>query len=307
MVNIILNKNKKYKKVVVKRRIAIKILLESELSFQNFYSQFEKEKNTILKVNFNGTKYSIGGKYCFPFTDAEAQLIMQSCRESNSFEQLIENAFSNDILNKFDFEIIDIESKTKQLLKWDYSELVVSAVYFHLEHLYKNYLNRQKKTFPSDKSFYELNILSNHLGLLFLNENYGKKLFAAIETTNLFRVYTYHWLFGFKELLRIYSRDIMKPNDKQDKEVFFNVVSRYFSVDFRNVSLYLQAFSHFIPLSLVNQVSKYTYLTKSVVVLHYIVKIYEIVFDSKKTQFLKHSDYVTFFSQLESELNSIIE
>lgn len=277
------------------------------MSFQNLYSQFEKEKNTILKVNFNGTKYSIGGKYCFPFTDAEAQLIMQSCRESNSFEQLIENAFSNDILNQLDFEIIDIESKTKQLLKWDYSELVVSAVYFHLEHLYKNYLNRQKKTFPSDKSFYELNILSNRLGLLFLNENYGKKLFAAIETTNLFRVYTYHWLFGFKELLRIYSRDIMKPDDKQDKEIFFNVVSRYFSVDFRNVSLYLQAFSHFIPLSLVNQVSKYTYLTKSVVVLHYIVKIYESVFDSKKTQFLKHSDYVTFFSQLESELNSIIE
>lgn len=149
--------------------------------------------------------------------------------------------------------------------------------------------------------------MSNRLGFLFLNENYGKKLFAAIETTNLFKVYTYHWLFGFKELLRIYSKDIMKRYDKQDKEVFFNVVSGYFSVDFQNVSFYLQAFSHFIPLSLVNQVSKYTYLTKSVVVLHYILKIYESGFDPQKTQFVKHADYVTFFSQLEFELNSIIE
>ena len=91
------------------------------------------------------------------------------------------------------------------------------------------------------------------------------------------------------------------------KKFFFNVVSRYFSVDFRNVSFYLQAFSHFIPLSLVNQVSKYTYLTKSVVVLHYIVKIYERVFDPRKAQFVKHADYVTVFAQLESELNSIIK
>ena len=302
-----LNKNKKYKKVVAKRGIAIKTLLKSELSFQNIYSQFEKEKKTTLKVNFNGTKYSIGGKCRFPFTDKEAQLIMQSCRGSNSFKQLISNAFSNDILTQLNFEITDIESKTKELLKWDYEELVVSAVYFHLENLYENYLNRQEKTYPKDKSFYELNILSSKLGLLFLNKNYGKKLFAAIETTNLFTVYSYHWLFGFNAFLRLFSRNIMKSADKQEKEVFFNVVSGYFSVDFQNVSFYLQAFSHFILLSLVNQVSKYTYLTKSVVVLHYILKIYESGFDPQKTQFVKHADYVTFFSQLEFELNSIIE
>ena len=43
-----LNKNKKYKKVVAKRGINIKTLLESELSFQNIYSQFEKKKKKLL-------------------------------------------------------------------------------------------------------------------------------------------------------------------------------------------------------------------------------------------------------------------
>lgn len=184
------------------------------------YTQFEKRKNTTLVFSFSGTKYSIKKKYRFSCTDEAAKLIIQSCMATNSLEQVNLNAFSNDILTQFNFENSDIEFKTLQLLNWDYAEIVVSAVYFYLENLYKNYLNRKNKIFFKDKSFYELDIVSSKLKLVFLNKNYGKKFFTVIESTDLLRIYSYHWLFGFNALLRFFSTNILKSSYNQEKYFF---------------------------------------------------------------------------------------
>lgn len=273
------NKDLQRKKCIIKRAQRIKILLETDLSYEKINSEFQKKRDTTLTVNFTCSEYSYGKKHRFPYNSESALTIIQSCQDyTNSFELLSNESFKDDLninLNKNILEnskflksSSDQEAyfQTLEISKLSYEDFVISAIYFHIEKLHENYLKRKQTS--KNKSFFELNAFSSDVGLFLLNHIYGKKLFATLENTNLFVKYPDSWLYGFVSVLRALGSDTMTSYETQDRLYFFKNISTSFLVNFQNILFYLKAFENFIPISVINQVGKYCYLTKSIYMLY---------------------------------------
>ncbi len=187
-----------------------------------------------------------------------------------------------------------------EILNWKYKDFVISAIYFHIEKLYETYLDRKK--FPKNKSFYELKAFSSTVGLLLLNSIYGKQVFTTLENTNLFERYPHCWLYGFTSVLHALGSDTINAYEKQDRLYFFQNITTRFPVNFYYILFYLKAFANFIPVSVINPVYKYCYLTKSVHLLYYILKKYENQFDFNLEQLKKEYVNYCFNTHLKNEL-----
>ena len=140
----------------------------------------------------------------------------------------------------------------------------------------------------------------------FLNRIYGKKLFATLKNTNLFVKSPDCWLYGFVSVLRSLGSDTINSYETQDRFYFFQNINKSFLVSFQNILFYLKAFENFIPISVINQVSKYCYLTKSIYMLYYILKLYQNNLNSHLSQFEKEYSHYEFTLNLTEELNKII-
>ncbi len=87
-----------------------------------------KKKNIPSIVNSTNTAYSVGKKFSFPFGRQEALLVFKAYIKSNSLDQLILNTFSGNNLEKYNFKIENTEKKNLELAKWDYNDVVISAI-----------------------------------------------------------------------------------------------------------------------------------------------------------------------------------
>lgn len=292
------------KEVILEQAIKMKNFLKKNFSFDSIYADCIKKKNIPSIVNFTNSAYSVGKKFYFPFGRQKALLVFEACVKSNSLDQLILNTFSENSLKKYNFKIENIEKKSLELAKWDYNDVVISAIYCHLSFLHQDYLERlERKNSSKNKSFYELIYLIPNLSILFLNKSYGKNLFNVIETTNLFKVYTSESLKGFNWVFRSQNKSLtFADRYSENRKWFFINVNEYFEINFQNISLYLQAFQDFIPLPLIKYVSSFCSETQTVYILHYIVQIYESFFDTTKTKQQQKNDYYTFISHIELEL-----
>jgi hypothetical protein len=133
----------KNKKVILEQATKIKIFLEKNFSFDIVHDSCIKKKNTTSIVNFTNTPYSCDKEYSFPFGPQEALLVFEACLKSNSLDQLIINTFSENNLKNYNFKIENIEQKSLELAKWDYNNIVISAIYCHLSFLHQEYLEKK--------------------------------------------------------------------------------------------------------------------------------------------------------------------
>ena len=166
----------------------------------------------------------------------------------------------------------------------------------------------ERKNYPKfkNKSFYELTFLIDDLSVLFLNKTYGKNLFNVIESTNIFKAYTYESLRGLDSTFRSQNENLSFINrDSKTRNWFFINVNETFDINFQNISLYLQPFQDFIPLPLIKHVSTLCYETKTVYLLHYLVQMYVSFFDITKTEQHQKNEYYKFISLIKVELEKL--
>ncbi len=297
-------------KCVIKYAHQIIILLQNDISYNAIINQIKKRGDQTPTVNFLNSKYAHAKKYRFLYSQESALSIINSCQYyTNSYELILNKYFEDDLnihssIQSLKHEDVELECEEMDLSNlenskfaksnlsqkayfesleisdWDYSDLIVSAVYFYIEKLYDTYLQRKK--FPKDQnkfytnnSFYELRAFSSTVALLLLNKIYGKKLFITLENTNLFVSYPDCWLYGFSGILHTLGSNTLTSFEKQDRLEFFQHISTRFPVNFYYISFYLKAFASFIPLSVINPVSKYCFLTKEIHILYYILKKYQ--------------------------------
>ncbi len=330
------NKEIKHKHCIKKRTKQIKSLLKTDLAYEVIVRQIQQQKKLSVTIHFLRSKYSKGKLYYFTYTAESAKYILDSCQHyTNSFD-LILRCYCEDDLNlhsyisglqnysvepeneEFDSSFLENSNftksnltqenyfKTLEVSNWSYQHFVVSALYFHLETVYHTYLKRCETA--RDKAFHEFALFNNETGLHLLNNIYGEELFIALQSTNIFIVYADCALRGLASVLYFTGFDYISSYETKNRLDFFQYINNTdeeLTPNFRYILFYLKFFENFIPLSVIDLVRKYCYLTKSVHVLYYILKKYENILNTTlNEQKKKYSDYV-FSTHLENELNNI--
>lgn len=324
-------------KCIIERAKQIQALLKTDLCKNRINQQIKKKFNVNQEINFDNSKYSNGKQYCFPYSPQNALSIINNCQYHDNLYELLINGYHEGDLNlhssletiedewiqpefeneKFDSSVLtnskfaqsNLSKKayfdTLEISSWSYEDVIVSAIYYHLKNLYYAYLKRIRTS--ENKSFFELTTFSSRVALLLLNNIYGKQLFVALQTTNLFVVYRDCWLYGFTSALKSLGLDVTRPYEIQDRLYFFKYINKNFLANFNYISFYLQAFENFIPQVAIDLVSKCCNLTKSVHVLYYILKMYQNALNSTLTNEKKNNQYCYFSNSLENELHAALK
>ena len=190
--------------------------------------------------------------------------------------------FNASILEKSKFARLNLSQKhyfqTLEIANGSYEDFIISAIYYYLEILNVRYLKRIE--FSSDKTFTEFTRFSGYGARFLLNRIFGKQLFIILQSTNLFLIYAYSWLYGFTITLQTFGSDKFGPYETRDRAYFFDTITMHFPANFRNIRFYLDALSDFIPKLVMYTIRKYCYVTKSTHVLYYVLKKYQNIFNS---------------------------
>lgn len=100
----------------------IENFLETEISYFEITKQTETK--AIVEANFSNSKFSKGKKYHFPYSNASAIAIIDSCQYyTNSFELLLNTYFTDDL--NWHSSIHSLEDEVQEVaLEWRYGGFV---------------------------------------------------------------------------------------------------------------------------------------------------------------------------------------
>lgn len=330
------NKNLR-KKCISKRAKQIKNLLETNISYKAIAQQIKQTTIPNLEIQLSNSKFSKNKKHYFPYGWESAKKIIDHCQHHGDIYTVLLAEYFQDELNihssiqslknegiEIEFEKLVAEElensrfvksnlsqtdyfQSLEISNWTYEEIVISAVFFHIEHLYEAY--SKEKEISKHKPFFELECFSALVALLLLNPTYGKQLFDTLQNMNLFVLYPDYWLSAFASVITSHGHNDRKlPFSQQNRLQFLKEMTLYYKdgINFHYILFYLKPFSHFIPPSVIHSVFKYCLLTKSVHVLYYILEKYRIHFNSLRTTDIKKKQYFDFLftCNLEAELNA---
>lgn len=315
---------------------SIENLTKTHLSYSEIKKQVEIKTITKNKINFSNSKYGQNGKFRFPYNFQGAQAILDRAQfHTDSFTLIINTYFESDLNlhssidslqeevdetdvrdvfgyideeflenSKFAKSDIDQESyfQTLEIATWSYSDLVVSAAFFYLENLYNNYLEKKKRF--SANSFSGLKLFASEMAFLFLNKIYGKSLFGVLQQTNIFFIYPESWFYGFISVFCRTETSNSKFLENQDRDYFYKKLPNIGlgNLNFCHVALYLKSFNNFIPEVVINEVFKYSYRTRTIHVLYYVLKKYQNYFDPNLTENQKEQNDEYLTMHLKNEL-----
>lgn len=188
-----------------------------------------------------------------------------------------------------------------KIASWSYENFIVSAIFFYLENFYVSYL--EKKSFSPSKSFSELQSLSSSIALFFLHKIYGKALFSALQSTNIFTLYPEYWVSAFILNLQSVGTTSFKSYEFQDRLYFYKKIEEHCSgnLNFFHILFYLKTFD-FIPQLVLSEVFQYSYRTRTVHILYYVLKKYQNSLNPNLTE--KEKKDSSFTKQLENELEN---
>lgn len=315
---------------------SIENLIKTHLSYSEIKKQVKIKTITQNKINFSNSKYGQNGKFRFPYNLQDAQAIIDRAQfHTDSFTLIINTYFESDLNlhssidsleeevdetdvrdvfgyideeflenSKFAKSHIDQKSyfQTLEIATWSYSDLVVSAAFFYLENLYNNYLEKKKRF--SANSFSELKLFASEMAFLFLNKIYGKSLFGVLQQTNIFFIYPESWFYGFISVFCRIETSNSTFLENQDRDYFYKKLQNVGlgNLNFFHVALYLKSFNNFIPEVVINEVCKYSYRTRTIHVLYYVLKKYQNYFDENVTENQKEQNDEYLTMHLKNEL-----
>jgi len=316
---------------------SIKNLLKIDLSYSEIQKQIKKRTISEKKMNFADSKFSKNEEYRFPYTQENAIRIIDCCQHFTNVYELLLNTYLPGDLNlhsskeslqnevkepilEWLFDEIDEENfkdskfansnldqksyfKTLKIADWSYEDFIVSTIFFYLENLYVSYL--EKKNFSPSKSFLELKSFSSSIALFFFHKIYGKALFSALQSTNVFTVYPEYWLSAFILNLQSIGTTSFKSYEFQDRLYFYKKIEKHCSgnLNFFHILFYLKTFD-FIPKLVLTEIFKYSYRTRTVHVLYYVLKKYQNSFEENLTEKEKENKDSNLTKQLENELEN---
>lgn len=308
----------------IKKQVEIKTITKNKINFSN--SKYGQNGKFRFPYNLQDAKAIIDWA---PFHTDSFSLILNTYFESDlnlhsSIYSLQEEVDETDLRHVFgyiDEEFLenskfaksDIDQKsyfqTLEIATWSYSDLVVSAAFFYVENLYNNYLEKKKNYLEKKKrfsgnSFSELKLFAGKMAFLFLNKIYGKSLFGVLQQTNIFCIYPESWFYGFLSVFCRIDTSNSRVIENQDRDYFYKNLPQVGlgNLNFFHVALYLKSFNNFIPEVVINEVCKYSYRTRTIHVLYYVLKKYQNYFDENVTENQKQQNDEYFTMHLKNEL-----
>jgi hypothetical protein len=333
--------NTKKKLKIVKIINSVQNLIDTNFSYATIKTRLEVEIIRTKKIDFSNSKYSKNNKYSFPYSIESAKIIISFCSYFTDSFTLLKNTYFTGELNlhlsiysleectqdtdlqssygwideelmansQFSKSNLDQKSyfQTLEIATWSYSDLVVSAIFFYLDNLYNNYLEKQlEKELLYTKFSSNLKGFSSKTALFFLSKTYGKSLFSVLQKTNIFFLYPESWLYGFTSFLHEMKAPDSQPYANLNRLYFYKELKQYDSRDFNffYIAIYLKVFENFIPSLVIKEVYKYSYRTKSGHLIYYILKKYLNIFDIKKSESEKQSHDTVLTMHLQKELGN---
>lgn len=302
---------------------------------------WENELITDIGINFHGDFFH-NGKYRWPSSLSNARLVVkEALNYSNLYELMISEPFdsnfnlhhstsslcehNSDLIQENIAEDIILNSnfyythqtreeyfKSLNVSSWSYENVIISAICYLLENIYRNYPTSLENFFKTEvftndsdhvktlKQNISLNVemLIVEIAGYLLNKQYSKQLFSVLSNTNIFRIESFAtlnaFIYIFEELPKTKYRHYLKNNTNLVK-----TLSRFFQV-FQLNFIFCDSF---IENSILDSINNCTNSIDSSQDLFHILDLY-LSFLQKYSSFEKNSEKLLYVSETKLEISN---